>query len=77
MTEDNGRYMSYPLRLWQTKSGGELAWRASLESPHSSERTGFRRVEDLSAFLQQLTGVGSDPDGDKGAIAKPSDRRQT
>ena len=76
MSEDEPRCMSYLLRLWQTKSGGEFVWRASLESPRSGERTGFHHLEDLFAFLRQQTGVESDPNGDKGEIARQSDGNQ-
>jgi len=48
--------MSYLLRLWQTRSGGELVWRASLQSPDTGERTGFASLESLFTFLQQQTG---------------------
>jgi hypothetical protein len=43
--------MSYLLRLWQVRSGGELLWRASLESPHTGERVGFASLDDLFGFL--------------------------
>ena len=49
------RYRAFLLRLWQERSGGEWIWRASLEDPHSNIRTGFRDVEQLSAFLSDLT----------------------
>lgn len=50
------RYLSYLLRLWQTKRGGEWVWRASLESPHTDERRSFVRLTDLFTFLEQETG---------------------
>ena len=50
------RYISYLLRLWQTKSGGERVWRASLESPHTGERKSFAGLADLFTFLEQETG---------------------
>lgn len=50
------RYISYLLRLWQTKSGGKLVWRASLEDPHMGERKGFASLTDLFTFLEQETG---------------------
>jgi len=60
------RYISYLLRLWQVRTGSELVWRASLESPQTGERTGFASLKDLFAFLQQQMGVvlGSDEDED-------------
>ena len=48
-------YLSYLLRLWQARTGGELVWRASLESPHSSERLSFADAESLFAFLDTQT----------------------
>jgi hypothetical protein len=76
MTENDACYMSYLLRLWQTKSTGEFVWRASLESPRSGERMGVHRLEDLFAFLREQTDVESDPGGVKGTVPQRSDRRQ-
>ena len=56
MNREQGSYLSYLLRLWQTKSGGEQVWRASLESPHTGERKGFASLTDLFTFLEQETG---------------------
>jgi hypothetical protein len=50
------RYISYLLRLWQTRSGGERVWRASLESPQTEERKSFASLTDLFTFLEQETG---------------------
>ena len=55
MSREQG-YLSYLLRLWQTKSGGEWVWRASLESPHTDERKNFASLTDLFAFLERETG---------------------
>jgi len=50
------RYLSYLLRLWQTSDDGKQIWRASLESPGSGERRGFASLEDLFKFLKaQIT----------------------
>jgi hypothetical protein len=56
------RYLSYLLRLWQ-ESGGSAPgdpplWRASLEWPQSGDRQGFASLEDLFAFLENETGSG-------------------
>ncbi len=48
-------YQSYLLRLWRTTSGGETTWRASLESPHTGERTGFASLEALFDHLRAST----------------------
>ena len=50
------RYISYLLRLWKTKSGGERVWRASLESPHTGERKSFASLTNLFTFLEQEIG---------------------
>ena len=46
-----GRYLSYLLRIWQVKDGGDLTWRASLEDSHTGDRKGFASLEALVAFL--------------------------
>ena len=55
------RYLSYLLRLWQ-ESGGSSdpvgdppLWRASLESPQTGARLGFASLVDLFAFLEEET----------------------
>jgi len=55
MSSEHRHYVSYLLRLWQTRSGGELIWRASLESPHTGERRGFASLDELFTFLQKET----------------------
>lgn len=52
VTEDDRRYLSYMLRLWQTSSDGEQIWRASLESPGTGERRGFANLKDLFDYLE-------------------------
>jgi hypothetical protein len=64
MEGEERRYLSYLLRLWQIKSGGELVWRVSLENPHTRERQGFASLEDLFDFLQEQIGASSGPNGD-------------
>jgi hypothetical protein len=58
------RYLSYLLRLWQIKSGGELVWRMSLENPHTHQRQGFASLEALFDFLREQIGALPDPNGD-------------
>lgn len=55
------RYLSYLLRLWQ-ESGGSSdpvgdppLWRASLESPQIGARLGFASLVDLFSFLEEET----------------------
>ena len=49
-------YISYLLRLWQAEQGGELIWRASLESPHSGAHRSFVSLDRLWAFLKEEIG---------------------
>ena len=56
MSGEEGSYLSYLLRLWQIRSGGEWVWRASLESPHTGECKGFANLKDLFIFLEQKIG---------------------
>jgi hypothetical protein len=49
------RYISYLLRLWQTRDEARSIWRASLEDPQSGERRGFADLEQLCVFLKQQT----------------------
>jgi hypothetical protein len=56
--EKKYRYLSYLLRLWQVEDGGELVWRALLETPGSGERRGFASLEKLFEFIQAETGEG-------------------
>ncbi|MBL7183250.1 MAG: hypothetical protein ISS50_02245 [Anaerolineae bacterium] len=59
MSREQRRYISYLLRLWQTRSEGELVWRASLESPHTGERRGFASLVGMFAFLEkEVSSVG-------------------
>jgi hypothetical protein len=51
-------YYSCLLRLWRVTSAGETAWRASLENPHTGERTGFPSLEALFRHLQEQIGAG-------------------
>jgi len=66
MSAERHRYIAYLLRLWQVRTGSELVWRASLESPYTSERIGFADLEALFAFLRQRTGVVPDAGGSEG-----------
>ena len=48
-------YYSFLLRLWQVKEDGGQEWRATLENVESGEKRGFTNVEDLLAYLSQVT----------------------
>lgn len=70
-------YLSYLLRLWRVSGDqgarrvGKAHWRASLESPHSSERVGFAGLEELFDFLLQQTGLATDVDQPNGGYESP------
>lgn len=57
MSKEQPDYVSYLLRMWPANGEGKVAWRASLESPHTGERIGFASLDELFAFLRQQTGV--------------------
>ena len=60
VSEDQQRYLSYLLRLWQVESKGQLVWRASLEDSRTGERQGFASIDALLAFLREQTDVATD-----------------
>lgn len=68
------RYISYLLRLWQTKSKGKLVWRMSLEHPHTHERQGFASLEELCDFLAQEIGHVAQDDVSPSDSSKAIDR---
>jgi hypothetical protein len=55
--------MSYLVRLWQTKVGHEIIWRASIEDSQTGERQGFTSLDALFGFLRQQTDTVMEPDG--------------
>jgi hypothetical protein len=75
MTEEQQRYLSYLLRLWQTSDGSEQVWRASLESPGSGERRGFDSLESLIDFLWTQTGCQHRSEGDSHARGEEGGRQ--
>jgi len=46
---------SYLLRLWRTNGPGGFNWQASLGIPEAGERIGFASLEELFAYLMDLT----------------------
>jgi hypothetical protein len=52
------RYLSYLLRLWETTSGRERIWRASLEIPGLQGRRGFATLQELFEFIEEQTRRG-------------------
>jgi hypothetical protein len=59
MADTQRRYRAFLLRLWRERSEGRWVWRASLEDPHGKVRKGFSDLEQLSAFLKELTEGGT------------------
>jgi hypothetical protein len=51
----SSRHCSYLLRLWRNNGQGGSGWRASLEIPETGERIGFASLEELFAYLMDLT----------------------
>ena len=52
MSNPRRGYVAYLLRLWQVDEAENAPWRASLESPQTSERRGFASLADLFTFLE-------------------------
>ena len=76
MVKQERRYISYLVRLWQGRSGGDLVWRASLESPHTGERRGFASPPDLFSFLEQeIRGVAESQIAPNADEKKGGDRK--
>ena len=50
-----GQRRSYLLRLWCSNAPGATCWQASLEDPHTGERSGFADLEHLFVYLIELT----------------------
>ena len=70
MGEEQRRYLSYLLRLWQIESKGQLVWRASLEDARTGERRGFASIDALLAFLREQTDVVTDSPEDENAVGE-------
>ena len=56
MGQEQLAYLSYLLRLWQTRSGDELVWRASLENARTGVRNSFVDPADMLSFLEREMG---------------------
>ena len=52
MSQDQRRYLSYLIRIWQVKGKQGWQWRASLESPVSGKLHAFPNLDRLIAFLR-------------------------
>jgi hypothetical protein len=52
------QYQVYVMRLWRDKTPSEetsSGWRFSIENPSTGQRRGFSSLEELVAFLENLT----------------------
>jgi len=47
--------LSYLLRLWRTEGSRGSDWLVSVEIPESGQRIGFASLEQLFAFLMEVT----------------------
>jgi hypothetical protein len=61
---------SYILRLWCVGEPQTADWRASLEDPSTKERFGFASLEQLFAFLMELSERDSGMSGGISSIGK-------
>jgi hypothetical protein len=59
---------SYVLRLWCVDGPQTAEWHASLEDPSTKERFGFSSLEQLFAFLMELSERDSGISSGKGSI---------
>ena len=66
MSEEQPRYISYLLRLWQTQHAGALVWHASLQSASDSGRCQPVRV-------QESDGIGIGWPGQRRGFANLAD----
>ena len=61
---------SYLLRLWRAGEPQAAEWHASLEDPSTQERFGFSGLEQLFAFLMELSERDSGMSGGISSIGK-------
>jgi hypothetical protein len=59
---------SYILRLWCADEPQAADWHASLEDPSTKDRFGFSSLEQLFAFLMELTERDSGMSSRRGSI---------
>jgi len=61
LSHKHRQYVSYLLCLWRADGDEAVAWRASLQDPHTGQRIGFADLRHLFEFLvEQTQGVTSD-----------------
>ncbi len=44
-------HLTYLIRFWKVRSGGQMVWRGALEDAHTGEKRGFGDPAGLFAFL--------------------------
>jgi hypothetical protein len=67
MADQEWRYQAYLLRVWWAGRDRQHTLRVSLEDTLTRVRSGFGSLEQLIAFLEELTGdAGGGPDDPQG-----------
>ena len=56
VSNNRSRFLSYLLRLLSADREGNPAWRASLQSPHATERLNFADLAALMSYLEEQLG---------------------
>jgi hypothetical protein len=73
MEQERVAYLSYLLRLWQTRSGEKLVWRASLENARTGVRHSFADPIDALYFLDREMGRADPRQDMPGTDGDPAD----
>jgi hypothetical protein len=76
MVDNDRGYRAYLVRLWQTHSGGQVVWRASVQDARGGERDAFADLQALFAFLEEKTYARTGREVQAGEPAGPA-RTQT
>ena len=76
MRQEEPRYMSFLLRLWQTEGDEGFVWRVSLEKPHDGARTGFASLAGLCTYLERKMGESPDAPVDAPSDLSPTTQRK-
>jgi hypothetical protein len=76
------RYLSYLLRLWQESAGDQPGgatpvWRASLERPQTDQRQGFADLDELFTDSREQTGEACPAGSTERHERKPGTDSQT
>jgi len=69
------RSRSYVLRLWRADEPQTADWHASLEDPSTKERFGFSSLEQLFAFLMELSERENGMSGEISSIGKGDEKK--